>query len=177
MNIAVHPSLPETMKTLLPCALLALLVHSALAQSKSTPPPFPGWADKVATPSAGVAGATDKKDLLGQWEGFVSMGDGANPGQGRMNIKLNITPDKITSSGAGNIGEGTYRISGGSSKLQHIDATGTAGQYRGKQYEGIFTVEGNTLKWCAGDPGSGRPTALRTNPAAGHFLMVLTRKQ
>jgi uncharacterized protein (TIGR03067 family) len=165
------------MKTLLPSALLAVLVHNALAQSKTTPPPFPGWAGKMATPSAGVAGASDKKDLLGQWEGFVTMGDGANPDQRRMNITLNIAADKITSSGAGNIGEGTYRISAGNGNFRNIDGTGTGGMYQGKLYEGIFTVEGNTLKWCAGDPGKGRPTALRTNPAAGHFLMVLTRKQ
>ena len=95
----------------------------------------------------------------------------------RMNITLNISGDKITSGGAGNIGEGTYRVSAGSGNLKHIDATGTAGQYAGKQYEGVFTIDGNTLKWCSGNPGKGRPTALRTNTAAGHFLMVLTRKQ
>ena len=165
------------MKTLLLCALPALLFHTAFAQSKTTPPPFPGWANKAATPSAGVPGTSDKNDLLGQWEGFVTMGDSANPGQRRMNITLNIAADKITSSGAGNIGEGTYRISAGSGNVRNIDATGTGGMYRGKLYEGIFAVEGNTLKWCAGDPGRGRPTALRTNPTAGHFLMVLTRKQ
>jgi uncharacterized protein (TIGR03067 family) len=164
------------MKTLLPCALLALLVSSAPAEQRTTPSPFPGWGAKTPAPGATAAGGSDKKDLLGQWEGFVSDGDGSNPSQRRMNITLNITADKITSSGAGNIGEGTYRVSGGSGNLKHIDATGTAGQYSGKQYEGIFSIEGNTLKWCSGNPGKGRPTALRTNPGTGHFLMVLTRK-
>jgi len=164
------------MKTLLPCALLALFVHSALGQSRTTPPPFPNWGGK-ATPGATAPAAADKKDLIGQWEGFVTDGDGSNPSQRRMNITLNIGAEKISSSGSGNIGEGTYRVSAGSDNLKHIDATGTAGQYSGKQYEGVFTIEGNTLKWCSGNPGKGRPTALRTNPAAGHFLMVLTRKQ
>lgn len=155
------------MKMILCCALLLLaLRHGAIAQ---TPAPFPGWGSKTTT--------TDKKDYLGQWEGHLTDGDGSNPGQRRMNISLNITEDRITSGGQGNaMGEGTYKVSGGSSKLRRIDATGTAGQYQGKQYEGIFTIEGDTLKWCSGNPGKGRPTALRTNTGAGHFLMVLKRK-
>lgn len=157
------------MKTILCCALFLFpLCPGTFAQ---TPSPFPGWAGKTA-------GADNKKNYLGQWEGHVTEGDGSNPGQRRMNINLTITEDRITSGGQGNVmGEGTYRVSGGgSSKLRHIDATGTSGQYQGKLYEGIFTVEGDTLKWCSGNPGKGRPTVLWTNNAAGHFLMVLKRK-
>ena len=165
------------MKTLLLSVFLALLVHSVFAEPKNTPSPFPGWGNKTAPGAAATSSGADKKDLVGTWEGAVVDGDGANPGQRRMNITLNIAADKITSSGAGNIGEGTYRVSGGSGNLKHIDATGTAGQYAGKQYEGIFSIEGNTLKWCSGNPGKGRPNALRTNTGAGYFLMVLTRKQ
>lgn len=145
--------------------LSLLLIGDSFAQA---PTPFPGFAGKSAV--------ADKKDFLGEWEGYVTDGDGSNPSQRRMNISLSIGENKITSSGAGNIGEGTYKISGASGKLRRIDATGTAGQYQGKLYEGIFAVEGNTLKWCSGNPGKGRPTALKTSTGAGHFLMVLTRK-
>ena len=168
---------------LLPCVLLALLAFGprALAQSKTTPPPFPGWANK-ATPGVGAAttataAAGDNKDFLGVWEGALMNGDGSNPGQRQMNMNLTITPDKITSTGQGTPGDGTYRISGTTGKFRHIDATGTSGQYNGKHYEGIFTIEGNTLKWCSGNPGSPRPKELKTNMGAGCFLMVLTRKQ
>lgn len=164
------------MKTLLRCTLLGVLLlcltHHAVAQSK-TPSPFPGWANKAP---AGAA-ATDNKDLLGRWEGHLTDGDGSNPGQRRMNISLTITADKISAGGQGTVGDGTYKVSGGSAKLRHIDATGTSGQYAGKQYEGIFSLEGDTLKWCSGNPGKGRPKELRTNTGSGYFLMVLTRKQ
>jgi uncharacterized protein (TIGR03067 family) len=163
------------MKTLLLCSLVLTLLapHRAVAQAK-TPPPFPGWANKGATPAAG--GAADNKDILGEWVGHLMDGDGSNPGQRRGNMTLTITPEKITQGGGGGTnGEGTYKISG-TGKLRRIDAKGTAGQYAGKEYEGIFTIEGDTLKWCSGNPGKGRPTALRTNTGAGHFLMVLTRK-
>ena len=150
-------------------ALLCTLLFTS-ASFAQTSAPFPGWATKTA--------GADKKDYLGAWEGYLTDGDGSNPGQRRMNISLTITDNKIASGGQGNVmGEGTYKVSGGSGKLRRIDATGTSGQYQGKSYEGIFTVEGNTLKWCSGNPGKGRPTALRTNTGAGHFLMVLTRKQ
>jgi uncharacterized protein (TIGR03067 family) len=154
-------------------ALALIFAGNARAQTQ-TPFPFPGWSNKAATPSASVP-ATDK-DLVGQWESFVSQGDGSNPQQRIARMSLTITPGHVNSTGAGTIGDGTYRISGGAGKLHYIDSTGTGGQYAGKQYQGIFSIEGNTLKWCAGDPGRGRPNSLRTNPAAGYFLMVLTRK-
>lgn len=154
--------------------LALMFAHPVVAQTQ-TPPPFPGWANKMNAPS-GLAPASDK-DLLGQWEGFVSEGDGTNPKQRMANITLTITDGHVNSTGAGTIGEGTYRITGSADHLHHIDSVGAGGQYAGKRYEGIFTIDGNTLKWCAGDPGRGRPTMLRTNPMAGYFLMVLTRKQ
>jgi len=164
------------MKTLPLSALLAALLITATAHGqKATPPPFPGWAK--TTPAAGGNGTTANKDFPGVWEGFLTDGDGSNPGQRRGNITLTITSEKITSgSGGGTNGDGTYKISGGSGKLRRIDTKGTSGQYAGKEYEGVFAIEGNTLKWCSGNPGKGRPDALRTNIGSGHFLMVLTRK-
>jgi uncharacterized protein (TIGR03067 family) len=155
------------MKTLLACTLLALLAHSGLSQS-GTPTPFPGRANN--------AGGFDKQQLLGTWEGFVSEGDDTRSGQRRMNVSLTITLDKITSGSSGNVGEGTYRISEGNGKILQIEGIGTGGIYRGKVYQGIFTLEGNTLKWCSSDAGRPRPTILRTNYAAGQYLIVLTRK-
>ena len=118
------------MKTLLPCALLGaiLLAQNSLAQSKTKPPPFPGWANKSTPGATTTAASTDIKDLLGQWEGALMNGDGSNPGQRQMNMSLTITPDKISSTGQGSLGEGTYKISGGSGAVRHIDAKGASGQ-------------------------------------------------
>ncbi len=182
------------MKTLLPCTLLGalLLAQHTLAQPKTTPPPFPGWANKTTpgaipsatttpgattTTGATAAATADGKDFVGQWEGAVMNGDGSNQGQRQMNISLTVTAEKISAAGQGTMGDGTYTISGGAGAVRHIDARGTSGQYAGKNYEGILTVEGNTLKWCSGSPGAVRPKEFRTNPRAGCFLMVLTRKQ
>ena len=91
-------------------------------------------------------------------------------------IRLFITEDKITASnpqGDREMGAGTYKISG-----RRIDATGTEGQFAGKKYEGIFDLDGKTLKWCSANdnPRSQRPDKLQTNPQAGQFLMVLEKK-
>jgi uncharacterized protein (TIGR03067 family) len=163
------------------CVLLVSSAGELFGQSKNTPPPFPGWANKMATPGTGAATTTasvpaDNRDIIGVWEGALVQDDGSNPGRRQMSMSLTITPDKITSTGQGGSGEGTYKISNGGGKFRHIDATGTAGQYNGKHYQGIISVEGNTLKWCSGNPGSPRPSEMRTNPP-GSFLMVLTRKQ
>src|SRR5262245_6618700 len=118
------------MKTLFSCALAVSLFaaqHQAAAQRKTTPPPFPGWVNK-GTPAPGGT-AADNKDFLGEWEGFITDGDGSNPSQRRGNISLNVTKDYITSTGGGAAGGGNYKITGGSGKFRKIDASGTDGQY------------------------------------------------
>ena len=113
-----------------------------------------------------------KKQLLGTWDGYMADSDGSKHGD----IRLVITEDKITASnpqGNREMGAGTYKISG-----RRIDATGTEGQFSGKKYEGIFDLEGKSLKWCSANdnPNSSRPSKLQTNTQAGQFLMVLEKK-
>lgn len=133
-----------------------------------------------AAPQAAAAKADDKgtgkddvkKLLLGTWDGFMADGDGSRHGD----IRLEITADKITASnprGNATMGAGTYKVSG-----RRIDATGTEGQFAGKKYEGIFELDGKTLKWCSANdnPRSQRPSKLQTNTQAGQFLMVLEKQ-
>lgn len=118
------------------------------------------------------------KEILGTWEGYMADPDGSPHGP----IKLEITADTITASnprGGQTMGSGTYRISSSNDRLKRIDGKGTSGQFQGKSYEGVFTIEGKTLKWCSANdnPRSTRPTELKTNLQAGQFLMVLEKKQ
>ena len=118
-----------------------------------------------------------KKEILGTWEGFMANDDGSPHGP----IKLEITADTITASnprGGSVMGAGTYKISSASNKLKRMDAKGTSGQFQGKSYEGVLTIEGKTLKWCSANdrPSSKRPNDLKTNVQAGQFLMVLEKK-
>ena len=112
-----------------------------------------------------------QKQLLGTWTGYMADSDGSRHGD----IRLEITEEKITASnpqGNREMGVGTYKLSG-----RRIDATGTDGQFSGKKYEGIFELDGKTLKWCSANdnPRSKRPDKLQTNTQAGQFLMVLEK--
>ncbi len=131
-----------------------------------------------ATTILAAEDASLRKGLLGTWQGAVVEGDGSKPGGQRFRIsELVITTDKITAKdGQGNsLGSGAYQLARSGGTLT-IDATGTGGQMQGKTYLGICSVDGNTLKWCSGNPQRPRPTQFKSTPPDG-FLMVLTRKQ
>lgn len=118
-----------------------------------------------------------KKELIGTWSGYMADGDGSRHGD----IELVITENEITASnprGQAVMGAGSYSVSGGSGKTNRIDAKGSSGQFGGKDYEGIYSIEGNTLKWCSANdnPRSQRPTKLQTDVQAGQFLMILEKK-
>lgn len=147
------------------CILLLPLVFTTVVQGQLG---RPGIAPVQEDPA---------KEILGIWEGFMADPDGSPHGP----IRLEITADTITASnprGGQSMGAGTYKISGATNKIQRIDAKGTSGQFQGKSYEGVFTIEGKTLKWCSANdnPRSKRPTELKTNIQQGQFLMVLEKK-
>lgn len=142
---------------------LAILAQSTLAQ---TPPPATAAADSF-----------DPQQLIGVWEGYLVNDDGSKPSQRTGTVTLVITAETIKTTAQGNQGEGTYHVSAGDGKFHHIEATGTAGHYEGKVYPGIFTLEGDTLKWCSAEAGWPRPKELKTRFSEGRYLMILTRKQ
>ncbi len=118
------------------------------------------------------------REMIGVWKGYMANSDGSPHGE----IQLAITEKEITATnprGGGLMGIGSYSLSGGSGKTRRIDAKGTSsGQYEGKTYEGVLTVEGKTLKWCSANdnPNSKRPDKFQTDTQAGQFLMVLEKQ-
>lgn len=159
---------------------IAQLSEADQAFLKQAPVTAPAPTSKPAEPSKGPATVRSttaessgeaKKAWIGTWDGYMADSDGSKHGD----IRLEITEEKIIASNPqGNrvMGAGTYQISG-----SRIDATGTEGQFSGKKYEGIFELDGKTLKWCSANdnPRSQRPSKLQTQPQAGQFLMVLEK--
>ena len=139
----------------------------------------------------------EKKKLDGTWVGGVKGGSGGGgggaPGKGKSKGKgpgggaggsgymvtineMIIKNGKITASSDrdGSFGEGTYVLNLGANP-RTLDANGTSGKSAGKNYLGIYRWSGDTLEWCAANPGKPRPTDFFTTPMV-QFHMVFKRQ-
>ncbi|NQT87662.1 TIGR03067 domain-containing protein [bacterium] len=116
-----------------------------------------------------LAGAADdakaRKALVGVWKGRVQ--DGAT---GHI---ITFTTTHVSGEQGGNdLGEGKFVLDL-TKKPRVMDATGTRGSDKGQTYLGIYSLEGDTLKWCVSPPGNERPTELKTS--GSNFCLILKR--
>jgi hypothetical protein len=113
--------------------------------------------------------ADDRKDILGVWIGAMQ---GEPPGS----IELTITPDKISGRNprtGKSLGEGAYEID---PVKKTITTRGIASPVKGNLYLGLYSLEGNTLRWVSSSHGRKRPVDLVHRPDRDQFLMTLERK-
>jgi uncharacterized protein (TIGR03067 family) len=123
--------------------------------------------------------AAEKKKLEGTWVGGVK-----NPGgkakSGSANMvqisELVIKDGKITSCKDGRgVSLGTCQSVTLNPAAKTMDATGSTRNHNGV-FQGIYKVSGDTLEWCAANPGKPRPDGYYTVPQV-QFHMVFTKKQ
>jgi uncharacterized protein (TIGR03067 family) len=123
--------------------------------------------------------AVTSQSLQGTWKGArFTEGGGENAAQG---VKVEFTFKDSTLVGRKEsgvtIGEATFSLS---EQGRNIDATGTAGGYKGKTYPGILKLEGDKLWWCVSGGGGKdpkRPGSFVANPGAAQYLIVLARQK
>ena len=60
-------------------------------------------------------------------------------------------------------------------KPRRMDATYTKGSEKGKTYLGIYSLEGDTLKWCVNVSQDERPAKFATG--GSNFLLILKRQK
>jgi uncharacterized protein (TIGR03067 family) len=142
-------------------ALAAALVHGAETETK------PATDDTTA-----------RKHLVGVWKGFAVEGQGERPDRGPVKLELTIsetTIKGIESKGQGTIdhGEGRFTLDLKQSP-RWLDAGKTNDRGRKEEYLGIYTLEGDTLKWCVTRQKQ-RPTRFETADRA--FLLILKRQK
>ena len=136
----------------------------------------------LATPSASKSVAADeaavRKKLVGVWKGFAVEGRGERPDRGPVKLELTITETSIKgieSKGQGTIdhGEGAYTLDL-TQKSPFLDAAKSNERGRKEEYVGIYSLEGDTLKWCVTRQKQ-RPTEFATANRA--FLLILKRQE
>ncbi len=114
--------------------------------------------------------ADDRKAILGVWKGTL-------PGEHFGDIELTITATKITGrnlTSGRSLGEGTYEIDPSNGT---IDAHGIAAPFKGKLFVGLYSLEGDTLKWCSNGSTKKRPVDLVHRTEKDQFLMFLERQK
>ena len=58
-----------------------------------------------------------------------------------------------------------------------MDITGTEGPNKGKTFQAIYELDGDTLKVCYDLSGKGRPTEFKTAEGTQLFLVIYTREK
>lgn len=113
--------------------------------------------------------ADDREAIVGTWKGTL-------PGEQFGDIELVITPTTITGRNlttGKSLGEGTYEID---PEKHTIDTHGIAEPFKGKLFVGLYSLEGDTLKWVSNGARKKRPIDLVHRPDKDQFLMVLQRQ-
>jgi uncharacterized protein (TIGR03067 family) len=121
--------------------------------------------------------AKDADKLLGTWHGYVVTGRGEDPNNGPLKLELVITSDKIAAKDLRSdesLGEGPYKLAADKTPKE-LDATGKVKERRSTTYLGIYSLDGDTLKWCVENGGKDRPTELATRRSK--YLMILQRQK
>jgi uncharacterized protein (TIGR03067 family) len=129
----------------------------------------------ASSPAASPQPAT-RPALAGNWHGFAVEGKGEQPDRGPVRLELVVTDTtiegvEIKSDNRIDHGKGTYTIDPSASPGT-LDASRAGPNGRVEQYLGIYSVEGDTLKWCV-TRQKRRPTTFETSK--GQFLLILRR--
>ena len=114
--------------------------------------------------------STEQKKLIGTWRGGW-------PNEKAPSYELVITADRITGKNlkdGTSLGEGTFTIDW---KKQTIDAKRSVDPGKGRSYLGLYSLDGNTLKWCSNNGTKTRPTELTHKPGSDHYLLILKRQE
>lgn len=120
---------------------------------------------------------TERQRLIGTWKGFAVEGHGENPDRGPVKLELRIaekTMKGLEFKGKNVVdhGEGEFALDLKQSP-KHLDAWKANERGRKQNYVGIYTLEGDTLKWCV-SPQKARPETFETKK--GQFLLILKRQ-
>jgi RNA polymerase sigma-70 factor (ECF subfamily) len=119
---------------------------------------------------------TDQEKLQGTWKIVSHELDGKEaPAEEGKEVKLTFRGTKVTFIVGENKFEATYKLNS-TAKPKRIDLSYLGGPAEGKTKQGIYDLEGNTLRICGNNtPGGEVPSEFVTKAESGEELLVLKR--
>lgn len=131
----------------------------------------------ASLPRAGAGDAAlqaDLKKMQGKWRATILEIDGKEPTPEEKNaaFELVIAGEKyVVSFGGKPLNQGTLKL-GREGKTQTLDATHTAGPFKGMVQKGLYAFEGADFRVVFAKPGEKRPLEMKTSPGSQEVLMV-----
>jgi uncharacterized protein (TIGR03067 family) len=115
-------------------------------------------------------------DLQGTWACVSAKVDGNElPVATTAELRLTLTKDRYkTEKGSQVLFDSTYTTNGATNPKQ-INMVGTEGDLKGKEAQGIYSLEGDTLRICYTMPGLSRPQGFESAPGSKAYLVVWKR--
>jgi uncharacterized protein (TIGR03067 family) len=128
-------------------------------------------------PAFGNPADEAQKELQGTWTATKAERDG-KAAEDVVGHRLTFTGDRfqLRSKDGKPLYEGTFRVDP-STKPAAIDFEHTAGALKGKEWKGIYALDGDTLTTCDNGPNldKGRPAAFEAKAGSGHILITFKR--
>ena len=114
--------------------------------------------------------------LVGKWACVSAVVDGKPlPDDTVRLLRLSLTSDRYkTEKGAEVLFDSTYSVDR-SKTPKEINMIGTEGALAGKEAQGIYALDGDTLHICYTMPGERRPTAFESAAGSKAFLVQWKR--
>jgi uncharacterized protein (TIGR03067 family) len=125
-----------------------------------------------------LLGADDKNDKLeGTWKAVKAVQNGMEqPDAGEHTLTFAGDMFTVTRNGE-TLMKGAFKADD-TKKPKTIDFIVKEGQNDGKTIVAIYELDGDTLKWCAADPGNTeRPTELSSGEGSKRLLVTLKREK
>lgn len=119
------------------------------------------------------------KAMAGTWRPIYGETDGNKAPEERLK-ESSITRDEagkvVARRGDMIVLEGMVKTIGATKKPKTVDTEVTAGEHKGKTIQGIYEIDGDTLRVCVALPGKGeRPTEFSAKAGSGCNLTVYKR--
>jgi uncharacterized protein (TIGR03067 family) len=132
----------------------------------------------MLTSFAHLCTTTKAEEIQGQWNCVSAVIDGKSlPNSTVMALRLKLSADRYrTERDSEVLFDSTYTLTT-SAEPKQINMIGTEGDLAGKEAQGIYLLEGNTLKICYTMPGQKRPTAFESTPGSKAYFITWTRQK